>query len=309
MKHKFTTLTAIAMLTAGVSVALAQQSTQSTAAPPAGQDLVSQAARRLWRQPSIDARLRQKINLFGQQLVGTGQYLQKQSNGGPLLRLEVKVQIGEQLTSMQQVCDGRFLWIRRELPGGTTLSRVDLNRIRTAVNQKGREPLSDSTTNWMALGGLPRLLSGLDENFQFGPARSAQLGENPVWIAEGHWKTEKLSEMLPGQKDAIAAGGPPDLTPLSPHLPTSVLVVLGQRDLIPYRIEYRRPTPGTTAGGAAPSAIPSNPIVVLELYDVHQGNNLQDQHFAYQPGNQEITDHTDLYLQNMGLLEKSPKGD
>ncbi len=305
MKHKFTTFTAIAVLTAGAAGALAQPSAESTPAPPAGQDLVSQAARRLGQQPSVEASLRQKINLFGQQLVGTGQYLQKQSDSGPLLRLELKVQIGEQLTSMLQVRDGRFLWIRRELPGGATLGRVDLNRIRAAIRQTGREPLSDSTTNWMALGGLPRLLGGLDENFQFGPARAAHLGDKPVWIADGRWKTEKLSEMLPDQKDSIAAGRPPDLTRLSPQLPTSVRVVLGQRDLIPYQIEYRRPAPG--AGAATQSNNPGSPVVVLELFDVHQRQNLQQQHFAYHPGNQQIADHTDLFLQNMGLLEKPAK--
>jgi hypothetical protein len=308
MKHKFTTLTAVALLTAGAAGTLAQQTAPSTAAPPAGQKLVSQAARQMWQQPSVEVRLRQKINLFGQQLVGTGQYLQKNVESGPLLRLELKVQIGEQLTSMQQICDGRFLWIRRELPGGTTLGRVHLDRIRDAIRQTAREPLSDSTTNWMALGGLPRLLAGLDENFHFGPASSAQLGDTSVWITEGHWKTEKLSEMLPDQKDVIAAGRRPDLMRLSPHLPTSVLVVLGQRDLIPYRIEYRRSVHGTGVGAAPQSTSPASPVVVLELFDVHQRKDLQDEHFVYQPGNQQIADHTDLYLQNMGLVEKKPAG-
>jgi len=307
MKHRFTALTLIAVLTAGAGDASAQQSTPSTSVPPPGQDLVRQAARQLWRQPSLEARLRQKINLFGQQLAGTGQYLQKQSATGPLLRLELKVQIGEQLTSMQQVCDGRFLWIRRELPSGTTLGRVDLNRIRTTIKQTGREPLSDSTTNWMALGGLPRLMTGVDENFQFGPAQPAQLGDSPVWITEGPWKAEKLIKMLPDQKDAIAAGRPADLTRLPPHLPTSVLVVLGQSDLIPYRIEYRRPVLGTDTGGASQSTEMASPVVVLELFDIHRREGLRDEHFAYQPGNQQIADHTDLYLQNMGLLDKPPK--
>ncbi|MBC8876556.1 MAG: hypothetical protein H8E44_44575 [Planctomycetes bacterium] len=307
MKHKFTTLTAIAVLTAGTRIALAQQAESPTVEPPAGQDLVSRATRQLWQQPSLEARLRQKIDLFGQQLVGTGHYLQKQSGDRQLLRLELKVQLGEQLSSMQQVCDGRFLWIRRELPGGATLGRVDLNRIRTAIEQKGREPLSDSTTNWIALGGLPRLLAGLDENFQFGPARPAQLGKRPVWITEGHWKRERLSELLPDQKEAIEAGRSADLTRLSPHLPGSVQVVLGQRDLIPYRIEYRRPTSGATADGSTESTERATPAVALELFDVRRRDDLQDHHFVYQPGNQPIADHTDLYLQNMGLLAKKQK--
>jgi len=48
-------------------------------------------------------------------------------------------------------------------------------------------------------------------------------------------------------------------------------------------------------------------VVVLELFDIHRREGLQDEHFAYQPGNQQIADHTDLYLQNMGLLDKPPK--
>jgi len=301
LKHKLTVLTSTALLAIACGIASAQQRDNGPDIARDGQTLVVRAAQQMWQQPSIEARIRQQIDLFGQQLVGSGVYLQKRSARGPLLRLELKLGLGDQLTTLQQISDGRFLWICRDLPSGTTLSSVDLNRIRLAFDRSGREPPADSTTTWIALGGLPKLLSGLAANFEFGSARPAQLGETRVWASEGIWKPEKLAEVLPNQKDAILAREPVDFGQLAAHLPSSVFVILGQEDLMPYRVEFRRLIPAIVPAGTRESASAARLLAVLELFDVRCGLDLDERHFVYQPAGKKVADHTDLYLQNLGL--------
>mgnify|MGYP001032686426 FL=1 len=48
------------------------------------------------------------------------------------------------------------------------------------------------------------------------------------------------------------------------------------------------------------------PMVVLEMVEVRQGGDLDERLFVYQPGNQEFTDYTDLYLSSLKL---APQGE
>jgi hypothetical protein len=234
--------------------------------------------------------------MFGQQLVGSGLYLQQRSPRGLLLRLELKLDVGGRLSSLEQVCDGRFLWIRRELAGGETLGRVDLDQIRAAIGPAGRQTWTDANTNWLALGGLPRLMSTLTENFAFDAPQPNRIASTPVWTVEGRWKRERLASLLPDQKDRISAGAPVDTRQLPPHLPDCVIVALRKDDLFPARIDFRR-SEGASLGSDAGSAGESQSMMVLEFLDILAPARLDDAQFRYQPGRQEVVDHTELYLQ------------
>ena len=291
----------MAVLAAVTGAANAQHPGGSRRAPPDapdGQALIVEAAERLSKESAFQAQTRQRVELFGQRLVGTGIYLQKSSPRGLLLRWELQLQLGAQRTTVQQISDGRFLWIRRVLPEGTVWSRVDLARIRRAAGRREPAPLANPSTNWLLLGGLPGLVAALAHNFQFGSPKPAETGGAKAWALEGVWKREKLQELLPDQKDAIAAGGPIDLARLPAQLPTAVRVVLAQEDLTPYRIEYLRLAgPAATGTGSAQSRT----TVVLELSEVRRGGPIDDQLFSCTPGDQPVADHTDLYLQTLGL--------
>jgi hypothetical protein len=287
----------LALLALGGTLGHGQTASPGSGPPIDGQQLVAQSSQRLASLPSLEVKLRQRVDLFGQEIVGSGLYLQKRSARGLLLRLELKLSVAGQLTSLQQVCDGRFLWIRRDLPSGAVLSRVDLERIGDAVKGADGETWPDSTRNWLALGGLPRLMTGLAENFQFGAPTTGQLGDTTVWIVQGQWQRDKLVKLLPAQQEAIMAGRPADLTRLPPHLPSSVVVALGQDSRLPLRIDYRRVAAG--GGDDAPSA---KSVVVLDLLDMRRRDDLEDRFFTYEPGNQEVADHTSLYLQGLRLF-------
>jgi hypothetical protein len=123
-----------------------------------------------------------------------------------------------------------------------------------------------------------------------------------MWVLDGCWKADRLAELQPGLKTGTPPGKTSDLTRLPAHLPTQVRVVLGQSDLLPYRIEYRR----QQAEPAADKSAAVRPMVVLEMVEVRQGGDLDERLFVYQPGNQEVTDYTDLYL---GSLKSGPPGE
>jgi hypothetical protein len=298
-RHNYALAALLASLAVGGTCRLSQAAQASESNALDGQSLLSRAAAQLTSLPALEAKLRQKARLFGQEVAGSGTYLQTQSQRGLLLRLELKLQVGDQQSSLQQVCDGRFLWVRRDVASGVSLGRVDMDRIREANRNNGRPTWVDASTNGLAVGGLPQLLAALAGNFQFSTPRAVQSEKASAWVLDGRWKLDKLAELLPDQREKILSGQPADLTRLSPHVPTDVRVVLGLNDLLPYRIEYRRmkslPSASVQDGGA------SEPMVVLEILEIRRPEDLDEGLFSYQPGNQEVMDYTDLYLQALKL--------
>jgi len=262
-----------------------------------GQSLIVQSVAQLTNIPSLEAKLRQTTYWFDQELAGSGTYFQSQSPRGLLLRLELKLRVGEHQSSLQQVCDGRFLWIRRDLPGGVLLGRADVERMREALGRRGSPSWVGAGVHSLAVGGLPQLLAALAENFQFSAPQAMRSENAALWVLVGGWKPDKLAILLPDQKDKILAGRPVDLARLAAQLPTEIRIILGQSDLLPYRIEYRRAlgdgarSPGDSRG--------ISPMTVLEILEIRQREELDENLFCYQPGNQEVADYTERYLQSL----------
>ena len=299
---------------------LVAQSSPVPGLPPSqGQQLVRDALESLLRQPGVEARIRQRVDILNQRLVGAGTYLQFQRPGQPLLcRLELKLQLGNSASSVQQVCDGRFLWTRRDLPGSQVLSRVDLRQIDEALARSGTvQGRGGPAPQWnaarLARGGLPALLQSLEDHFDFGPPRAdsirfpvasgdsdagPQLEEQPVWILEGRWKPKQVLQWLPEQRDATEHGEPPRLESLPAHLPHRVELVLGRDTFIPlfpYRIEYQKfakDSEGKLSGT-------STPMLTMELFEVNARADLQPHFFEYQPGDQAVVDETAQFLQRL----------
>lgn len=263
---------------------------------PDGQSLVLQSVAQLTRITSLEAKLRQTTHWFDQDVAGSGTYFQSQSPRGLLLRLELKLRVGDHQSSLQQVGDGRFLWIRRDLPSGVSLGRVDMDRMRQAASDKRQPSWAGAAGNSLAVGGLPQLLAALAENFQFAAAEAMQSEDTALWGITGVWKPDRLAALVPDQKEKLLAGGAVDRKGLPAQLPTEVHVVLRQSDLLPYRIEYRRAAddPTHNADGA-------QPMMVLEILGIRQHEALDENLFCYQPGNQEIVDVTERYLQSLNL--------
>jgi hypothetical protein len=267
-----------------------------------GNALVGRAVAAVDGQASISAKVRQKVDLLGRQLVGTGVYLQQGRGPQRLLRFELKLQAAQKTNSTLQVCDGTTLWIHEDLTDRKNLSRVDIARLRGA---RPKSPQGPPNHVWLALGGLPKLLMNLDNTFQFGPVVEGRLDALPVWTVEGQWRPSKLAELLPDQKAAIEAGNAADTRSLPPNLPDRVVLHLGCDDLFPYVIEYWRSQPADKSAKANPRG---KLLALLEMFEVQLGATIDPRQFSYQPGDLQPIDRTQEFFDKFGLEEVGPPG-
>lgn len=268
--------------------------------PSQGNDLMAAAAANLAGFPALEAKLRQRVKLFGHEMVGSGTYQQMTAGRQRMSRLDFKMDVAGQVTSFQQISDGTTLWIRRDAGQEQSLEYVNLRQIRQAL---ARLPVAQSlpqTGNWFALGGLDQLLHELNRNFDFSPPKPSQIGTVPVWELRGVWKP-----------DALTRFGVMTDEELPSYLPQAVKVTLGrdqQLPLFPYRIEYGRRSiaakPGPTTS-ATPSYVA---IAAMDLHGVQHRPDLTARHFRFQPNEQEVVDVTQRYLDRL-IARIEPGGD
>jgi hypothetical protein len=299
------------MLQLGLLCLLAQPCAAAGEGPVDGQQLVAQAARNVQAESSIKANLRYRVDAFGRQLVGSGSYLQYGSGAEKLLRLELKTQVGEQVASLQEICGSQFFWVRRDLPQGAhTLGRVNLAQLRRAIAQSQKTPSASPGQTWIMLGGLPKLLEGLNWNFQFEPARAeeiefalpgGQVKRMPVWMVGGAWKPEALAAL-------VTRHGAESPAELPEQIPSRVELVLGRVEqafpLFPYRITYlrKKSVAGSEAGqGGVAGPAEYSPLIDLELFEVYRKDDLDPREFEYNPGDQEVEDLTLGYMKRLGV--------
>jgi len=269
----------------------ASAATESGATVTGAGDLLRKSVQVVAAETQLQASVRHKINMFDQQLVGTGHY--RQFGEGPIrrLRLELKTQVGGTTTSITQVCDGRHLWLRENLPDSTTLSRIDVRRVRDRLGQlqqQGREV--PASTDWganIAMGGLPRVLAALEASFDFSVVRRATFEDLPVWVLLGQWKPQIRDRI--GERFNVRRG---DLTE---HLPNAVRIVLGrdaQFEYFPREILYLR-----VVEGSSDQFLTATPLVTLQFYDLTRKVEMNESQFDYQRGDQVIVDRTQSFLE------------
>ncbi len=242
------------------------------------QDLMDEVPEQLAGYTSLQANLRQRVNLLGCEMVGAGSYLQ----GDPRrkqTRFEFRLQFEEAVLSWRQFCDGRSLWsAKKGLDGRTKISRVDLRDITPQAD----EPELDSL-NWGA-GGLPQFMASLRDAFIFTRMEKGWLDEMPAKIVRGRWNPERLAKLL--KEELPADGEPLDHEMVPEHLPQAIEITLGSDDLFPYRIEFLRMN--ETGELVA--------TVTMELFEVDYRAELTDAQFEFDPGEVEIRDGTQDFL-------------
>src|SRR5688572_15573295 len=167
MKHRFAILTWAAVSLA----ALLAMEARSQESGVRGQELVAQAAKRVATEVAISAEMRYRIDAFGHQLVGTGNYLQYGEGAEKLVRLDLRMQVGDKPATVQEIRGEESYWVRRDVPPAPpTLGRVDLRQLRKSLSQSTVPTGSDVLPqgDWIMLGGLARLVTTLEQNFDFG---------------------------------------------------------------------------------------------------------------------------------------------
>ncbi len=317
----------------GTEPAVGEEASEVDATQPApGNELLAESARRILAMPSLECKIRQHVALFGQDISGAGSYKQWSPNDIQRVRVrwELKFQVADEVATLQQVNDGRFFWIRRDLPGNQALSRVDLRAVRDLVKRE-RQRLNDDAIlgGWIALGGLARLVDGLERNFDFGLAHPRLVDGTPVWVLAGNWRPQVMSALVPETQPFLAQQKPVPLEKFPAHLPDLVVVVLSRDARLPafpYRIEYRRSSGGFVRGTqpleltqtqSSAEIIPleslksTSEMAVIDLYEVNLESNLTADDFLFQPpASQQAADDTDAFVRRTySAAPPSPAGE
>ncbi len=244
--------------------------------------LLDEAADTLQRQPALAAKVRCRIDIGRQHIVGSGSYLSAGDVSGRL-RWSMRFQVGEQQASFEQVSDGHTFWERRAWPNAEPeLVRVDLDRIREQLKMPHGAPLP--------VGGLGQLLALLTDLVEFRQLTEHRLGNLPVLALRGEWMSDSRAwwgELQPDQSKLSPQHGLP-----ASIMPAQVVLFLGQADRIPYRVEFRSGRAGqgpAETRGNSPSTIS---LVAMELYDAGQPSNVDESMFVFDPGASTLRDET-----------------
>ena len=268
---------------------------------PDPETLVRHAISALEGRRSIAAGIRQKVNLFDQELLGTGYYMERRTGGKLQFRTELRIQADadREPSSLLKVFDGRYLWTYRNLGGSESLGRIDVEHVSQGLEESGKIVDLMNLGKWPGLGGLPRLLRGLNLAFHFGTIEAEPVSlrnQMPGWKIIGVWKPDQLVKMAPDLKDSIEAGNVIDADDLPSHLPNSVVLLLRQKDLFPCGVEFLRADHGSPA--AANAAYEG---ITWELLQVELDGPTKPAWFVYNPGDLNYADQTREFLKSLGV--------
>lgn len=270
---------------------------------PTGDALVDAATKSLANQVSIALKFRLETNLFGEQFIGAGTYLQTTS-ASRLWRLELLLRDGDEQSFYQQVCDGATLWFHQRVGELQELRIIELNRAKQSI-LAGSEDTGSPPIDWGA-GGLPQMLASLRESFVFEKPRAGKVGEERAWRLRGRWRPEYLAALLPDQKGAILRGEKAKFDKLPEHIPDEVILDLRAADLFPLRVEYRRKPVLRFYEKLYRDDKPVS-LTVLELFDIRLGMPIDPKKFEWRSGNIDVIDHTPEHVDDVQVLNQAVK--
>ena len=196
----------------------------SASADEQAEAVLSDARDRLMTYPSLTAEVVQQAELPSGRCQSSGRYV---AGAFPKLRVEMDAELGPLAMHTIDVCDGQVLWSVRELrsvsdpteAADIRVSRRDIERIRqelAAGEQTPRQTLAAE----LGVGGLPALLAGLQDAFEF----TEQSGDAGTRLLVGRWKADSLAELK------LAKAGD--------RIPKEVRLTLDAATLVPTRVLY-----------------------------------------------------------------------
>jgi|GEM_PF-3490685 len=253
---------------------------------------------------AITAKVTHRVNVLGYQMVGGGDYLEQRTIDKQWMRLELNLQIEDQVVSLIQACDGNFLWTYKSMPGSKELQKVDVAAVNAAWQSKSgarRAQVSARFEMMPSLGGLAKFLRALSSNFSFNRAQRDHWGSDKVsiWKIEGSILPGRLKKLAPELKEAIDSNEEIDLDDIPAQIPNYARFYIGQDDLFPYRIEYHR-VPNPYANENEIQADRTTEIVFMQFYDVVFERPVDISRFDYQPPeNVEAVDVTSTYINSL----------
>lgn len=242
----------------------------------------------VWGEP-VASRVRQKISMFGKELVGVGSYCHA-GKGSSKLKWQMRFAAADAVTNYLQISDGRLLWTSQQVEEKIEVNRVDLDPIRERIGSVRESDLSNPLLAMeLAVGGQAELLRNLYHRYDWESAVPTKLDQQPVWLLTGEIRQ---------QPPIPSARAPIDQAMQSASqtglLPQRVRLALGRTEqfpFFPHRIEYfkRKETDGNAIWEL---------ITVIEFFEVSAPSSMEPELFQYEVRDtvEAIQDETSKYL-------------
>ena len=251
-------------------------------------EIIQKAAYTLNHSVPLSARMRYKIELFGESITGPGKYLQK-GQGTRLTRMQFDFGFDNSTVQFHQFCDGERLYTLEVAGDETELTFVDLRQL-DALQQEVRT--ASRVNSWLSVGSLTGLMEQLATHFEFTEVQQTTLGSIPVLVCTGQWNANALQRLLEGQHFVKAIkDSEVNWQQLPKHLPHRVKLTLGidqKFPYFPYRIVFERYE-------MVDGIRLANEITVLEFFEVKHDPNLTDEMFTIPTLLATPKDETDFY--------------
>jgi len=247
------------------------------------------------RRPNVSAKLRHQSRIDADTLLGSGNFWQLGAGPQRLTRWEMQTQVADKAASYVQVFDGRYLWTDRTVPSGRQIHRLDVGNLKARLRTNPKA-LNESS-NWEDLvrgaefrGGLSQMLADLLRRYHFAPPRATQLNGFAVEALIGQWQPNQFAELCPilGEEQNWPE-----------QLPHHVLVLVGQSNLFPYVIEFRRSTDAELAENLSGLKPTHDPLVRYEIFEVRFADAIDGTVFQFKPGDVDWSDETSLVFDQL----------
>ena len=246
---------------------------------------------------SISARVRQQVNLFGQEYNASGTYdelktTEFRGKGAVRFRLDMQLQSPGDAkevnsnNSLTIVCDNTYNYIYRfySVEGENHLERIEIKRLVEAIEKQGRNDIQTEVGSMFGLGGLAGMLREMRNRYDFNtaPVKTPIQEKNSVmdvWKIRGQLKPEIVASFA-----ATVTGKKPSIPK---HTPTAIDVYIGVDDRFPYRFDYFWTADGTESTG--------EPFAYLLFYNLilHDGN-ISETIFDYRPPANILSEDVDV---------------
>lgn len=260
---------------------------------------LEQALIRTEQRASVAADVVQAGWIHGRLVETHGVYRRTGAGRERSFSLRLRGNVAGQPTQINRVSNGLFLFTEID-SGGTpepnrSVTRVDLRKLRSEFRGDDWAPEAGDAIARLAApleamrwGGVPMLLAGLHQSFDFGPAHEMQLRGERVVAMVGRWNADRYRGLLG------------ETTALPRRAPHHAVVALSKETFFPLMVEYRSGDDPMAAAGLADESLlrPSpRPMLKIDFLRPTFDASIPSAEFAYTPpSGSPLRDETDREL-------------
>ncbi len=273
--------------------------------PTPAEQTIDEAKARLARLKSCSAALEQSVNMLDQKFTIRGNYI-KAPGYRVYSRLTLAGLPDTQATSLQ-VCDGETYWRYQSILDQPIIRKLSIKPVMERMNSPDLDSkFKELFQTDMGFAGPEALLAGLRRQFRFEQEKEeSKLGDKPVWILRGTWKTRQGLSDRPGRQL-------PAIGLLPPYIPSDATLYLGKDDGWPYKLvlrgraptrveDTRKVGPDGRKIGSLSSIKPVTPTSITLVYsDVKLNPKVNTDEFAFNPPNTAaVEDETQMLVKQL----------